>query len=114
MIEKFGEPAKAREAIINKASELGVTPEYLDSLAATSPKAFFTIFGINEQQARVIPGPSRSTVNVSSISQTNKQKDEMEPYRELLAKNRNEYMKPEVQKKIMEQAFEKAQREGRI
>ena len=51
----YGE--KAKEVIANKATEMGVTPEYFKNIAKTSPNMIFSIFGINN---------SRSTPNLSS------------------------------------------------
>lgn len=46
MTKRFGSPAKANEAIRNKATELGVSPEWLQDAAARSPSAFYATMGI--------------------------------------------------------------------
>lgn len=51
----YGE--KAKEVIANKATEMGVTPEYFKNIAKTSPSMLFSIFGINS---------SKGTPNLSS------------------------------------------------
>jgi len=59
MTKRFGSPAKANEAIRNKAQELGVSPEWLQDAAARSPTAFFATMGITPE-ARSSSTPSYS------------------------------------------------------
>jgi len=47
MKETYGE--KAKEVFVQKATELNVSVEYLTSLAAKSPMAFFKVFGIENK-----------------------------------------------------------------
>lgn len=55
MIEVYGNPAKAQEALTAKAAELGVNVEWLKDAAARSPSAFYATMGM--------PTAPTSTVN---------------------------------------------------
>ena len=57
MAQKFGE--KANEALVAKATELEVNPEFLKSLAETSPKAFLNYF---DAKTTGTPSAPRSTI----------------------------------------------------
>lgn len=47
MTRHFGSPDKAKEALTKRASELGVSAEWLLDAAAKSPNAFYASMGIN-------------------------------------------------------------------
>lgn len=49
LTQQFGD--KAQEEFINKASQLGMSPEKLEELASTSPVAVKQLFGVSEQNA---------------------------------------------------------------
>ncbi len=56
---------KAEEAFYNKAAEMGLTKQAINNLAATSPNAVFSMFGIKDTKA---PAPSApSGVNTSGM-----------------------------------------------
>ena len=61
--ELYGE--KAEESFYNKASEMGLSRQAINNLAATSPEAVFSMFGFKDTKA---PAPSApSGVNTNSM-----------------------------------------------
>lgn len=61
---------RAAEIVALKASELGVSPDFLQSVAAKSPKAFYAQIGITEDLSRVTTAsahPAQSTVNTQVL-----------------------------------------------
>jgi hypothetical protein len=59
----YGTPAKAQEAIRNRANELGVKFEWLRDVASDSPQAFFASMGITpNQRSNNSPGFSNEVV----------------------------------------------------
>lgn len=68
MLQKFGEKAKADEAIKAKANELGVTDDVLKTLAASSPKAYLRMMGL-DANGPVSGGSvtSRGSVNTEAL-----------------------------------------------
>lgn len=58
----YGE--KAEEVKAKKAAELGVGVEFLDSIAATSPKAFEAYFQAPSSNNQTNVAPTQSTVNI--------------------------------------------------
>lgn len=62
--EVYGDKAKAEEVYINKAKELGLSIDYLNNLAATSPKAVFELYGIKSVGG--IPAKVHSDVNTEA------------------------------------------------
>ena len=65
MLETFGSQEKAAEVIRLKATELGVSPAFLQSTAAQSPAAFYTVIGLTAAPA-VTPAASKSSVNTAA------------------------------------------------
>lgn len=63
LIGKFGDGAKATEALKAKAAELGVGFEFMKDLAAKSPKAVLSYFNVDSkpQPSTVIPQGSQTT-----------------------------------------------------
>lgn len=61
LVELFGDEAKASQVVKERARELGVSVEFLQSTAAQSPKAFFDLVGVKDQATSV--GPTKSDVN---------------------------------------------------
>lgn len=56
MAKHYGSPAKAQEAIRNRASELGVGFDWLKDMASTSPQAFLASMGVTGQRSVATPG----------------------------------------------------------
>lgn len=68
LIEQFGDENKANEFVRNKAAELGVGVEFLQDVAARSPKAFFSSIGLETPQPKTPPTtPSRGDVNTEAF-----------------------------------------------
>ena len=62
---------KAEETFYNKAAEMGLTKQAINNLAATSPNAVFSMFGIKDSRT---PAPSLpSGVNTSSMQESTPQ-----------------------------------------
>lgn len=60
--------ADAEKKFLEKASELGMSVQEMNALAAKSPKAVLTMLGVNSQQAhKPDPTATRSTVNTSAF-----------------------------------------------
>lgn len=70
--ETFGDKQKGEEAFYKLAQDTGLTPEYLNRLAATSPQAIFKLAGMDVTKPPV-PGKPTSTVNTQALSQNNQQ-----------------------------------------
>jgi len=54
LTEVYGDKAKAEEVYGQKAKDLGLSVDYINSLAAQSPKAVFELFGINTVQESTV------------------------------------------------------------
>ncbi len=68
LIEQFGDENKANEFVRNKAAELGVGVEFLQDVAARSPKAFFSSIGLENPSPKTPPTtPSRGDVNTEAF-----------------------------------------------
>lgn len=69
LVAKFGDKTKVEQAIAQRAVELGVTEGVLKSLAATSPKAYLRMMGL-DQQTSMSGGStaSRSAVNTAALT----------------------------------------------
>jgi len=64
--EVYGDKGKAEEVYIQKANDLGLSVDYVNSLAATSPKAVFELFGINSVNES--PAPKiNSNINSEAV-----------------------------------------------
>lgn len=69
MISVYGTKEKAAEVIQAKANELGVSPAFLQSMAAQSPNGFYKLVGLENKPA-VSPAAPKSVVNSASTSST--------------------------------------------
>lgn len=92
-------------ALSQKAEELGLSKEYMDNLAASSPKAFLALVGVQDTpraspssslppQTRVEGRPGNDRSGVKNMSYYNK----------LMLTDPREYWTPRVQNEIHEQA----------
>lgn len=105
LLKAFGTPEKAAEAVRQKASELGVSVDFLQSAAAKSPKAFFVQLGL-ESQAQNALAP-RSDVNVQSLNYSNPgiKEGTYEWYRQIQKTNPGVYFSPKIQNQLMKDAL---------
>ena len=62
LITKFGDAAKATEALKAKAQEFGVEFDFMKTLAASSPKAVLSYFDINDTQQPASVSPQYQPV----------------------------------------------------
>lgn len=62
-VQEFGDKEKAEAIYDQKAKELGLNVDYINNLAATSPKAVFRLFGM---ESKTQSTPTRLTSNVNS------------------------------------------------
>ena len=61
LVDKFGDPKKAADALVGKADELGVDINFLRSLAQKSPKAVLSYFGTGPTPTPRVTTPSVNT-----------------------------------------------------
>lgn len=79
LIETYGSEEKAKEIVSAKAKELGVSPKFLQQVAAASPNAFFKQIDLTPSATKpIVPNPSRGTVNTAAMG-GNKQQNEPAP-----------------------------------
>lgn len=61
----YGSADKAKQAVIEKAAAMGVTPEWLMDAAARSPQAFYQIMEVNpEQRSNSTPNADANELNI--------------------------------------------------
>lgn len=65
LVEVFGSEDTANRIITQKAKELGVSTQFLQSVAAQSPKAFFAQIGLTPEQTRATSTPTTPRPEVS-------------------------------------------------
>lgn len=63
----FGDEAKVKEAIAVRATELGVSEDALKSLAASAPKAYLRMLGLDNQKPSGGSVAARGAVNTSGM-----------------------------------------------
>lgn len=108
MIEVYGSPAKAQEALAAKSRELGVNVDWLRDAAARSPSAFYATMGIPaaptppvNMQTPVPHSDVRITPNVNSGEKT------YAYFQELRRTNKSQYYSAENQAEMQRLAREK-------
>lgn len=101
LVEMYGE--KAGVMLHQKAQELGVTVDYLQSIAETSPNVFFNTIGV--QASVKSPTVNTGTVNTEALANVNASStisaESKAYYDQMRKENPKEYWKPDVQNKIM-------------
>ena len=109
LVEVFGSEDTANRIITQKAKELGVSTQFLQSVATQSPKAFFAQIGLTPEQTRVNSTPStpRSEVAVN-VNLNNGPKPGTYAYFETMRKeNPKAYFNPKTQIQMANLAMEK-------
>lgn len=110
MSKQYGSMDNAKLAVERKATELGVSFEWLADMASKTPAAFLELMGKKEGQ----PSPSNNNlgdhgVNTSAAGlrdvPANKDETKWEYWQELRRTNKNEYYKPETQARLHELAY---------
>lgn len=104
--EVYGSSDKAREVVAAKASELGLSVEFLQSVAAKSPKAFFTQLGLTDVTSQP-PAASRSDVNTVALGNTSSsapKQGSYKSYEQLRQDNPKRYFSAEIQNQMFADA----------
>lgn len=104
MVQTYGSLEKAKEVLKQKASELGVGAEFLQDVAARSPKAFFQTVGIAEV-ARTLQTSSSSTVNTAAMGNAGVKTNTYKWYQQLRKDNPSMYHSPKIQTQMMNDAM---------
>lgn len=72
MLERFENKEAAVAAVVSRAEELGLSPQYIANLAFESPKAYFELMGIDPTPPRSNNTPApQSDVNPQRLADTN-------------------------------------------
>lgn len=69
LIEVYGDETKANAVVKQRAAELGVSVEFLQSTAVQSPKAFFDLLGVDQKITS--HRPTQGDVNPQAFGQNN-------------------------------------------
>lgn len=111
MKELFGTD-KAGEVVQSKAIELGVSVEYLQDVAAKSPKAFYSVIGIDSSKT-ITPSMTASTTNTEAVSKVNDLTavavDSWESFEALRRSDPKKYFTPAIQNKLFAARQEKGE-----
>ena len=108
MIQTYGTQEKAAEVLRQKALELGVGVEFLQDVAARSPKAFFQTVGVTEV-ARSQTNSAGSTVNTAALAQTGVKPNTYKWYQELRKSDPRLYNSPKIQNQMMQDALKQGE-----
>jgi len=97
LTELYG--TEAGETLKKKGSELGLSLERLQAMAAESPKAFFALIGA---EAPKLTNPvSQSTVNTAGVYDVTSERN-ADYYRKMRKDNPTEYYSPKIQRQQVE------------
>lgn len=114
LLEVYGDENKANIAIKQRADALGVSVEFLQDVAAKSPKAFFAQLGIDNVAPTPTPNSSSGNVNTEMLggTRTGGPKPGTYEYFENIRRTQGPraYFAPEVQTALMKAAFDAAAR----
>lgn len=108
MLQAYGSQEKAKEVLVQKASELGVGVEFLQDVAARSPKAFFQTVGVNEVP-RSQQTSAGSTVNTAAMGSAGTKANTYQWYQQLRKDNPTLYHSPKIQTQMMNDALAKGE-----
>ncbi len=108
LLKLYGTEEKANEVIRAKAKDLGVSVQFLQSVATQSPKAFFAQLGVNaSNETQRNASPSRGEVNAAALGlSTGVQPGSYEFYENIRATDPRRYFTPKVQNQLMQDAFD--------
>ena len=106
LIEVYGSEAKANEVVNQKAQELGLSVDFLQSVAAKSPNAFFVTVGL-EVTPQATPAVSHGDVNPQALANARPgiKPGSYEYFEEIRKTNPAQYFKPATQNALMKAAF---------
>lgn len=108
LVERLGSVEAATEAVISKARELGVDGKYMKETAANSPKAFFSLLGIDpatKPTSSTTPAP-RSDVNPNMVNPTAPKPRTYKFHEEVRKSNSKLYNSVSYQQQLMKDAME--------
>lgn len=71
LIQHLGDQTKAAEFLSNKAKEMGVSVKFLQSIAASSPAAFFNTAGLSDVAPKSSASASNGSVNTQALNSNN-------------------------------------------
>lgn len=103
MLEVYGTADKAQQALQAKATELGVSVDFLKDAAAQSPKAFFVTLGVapgNPAPATGQPTQGNVRVNPETLTGTRPKEGTWAFYENIRKTDPNAYWKPSVQNQL--------------
>lgn len=107
LTEVYGSPDKAREVVVAKAEELGLSVEFLQSVASKSPKAFFAQLGLAENTPSQNQNSSRSDVNTVALANTSSsapKQGSYASYEEMRKTQPKRYFSAEIQNQMFADA----------
>jgi hypothetical protein len=102
LTEVYGSPDKAREVVVAKAEELGLSVEFLQSVASKSPKAFFAQLGLTDAPSQN-QNSSRSDVNTAALANTSSsapKQGSYASYETMRKENPKRYFSAEIQNQM--------------
>ncbi len=104
LIEVYGTQEKAQQVLTAKAAELGLPVEFLNSVAAQSPQAFYTTIGLTEQQTSQAAVATRGDVNAMVVAtQSSAPKaGSYKAYEEMRKNDPKRYWTAEVQNRMFD------------
>jgi hypothetical protein len=108
LVEQLGSVEAATEAVISKARELGVDGKYMKETAANSPKAFFSLLGIDpatKPTSSATPAP-RSDVNPALVNSSAPKPRTYKFHEEVRKSNAKLYNSVSYQQQLMKDAME--------
>lgn len=108
MVELYG--SRASEQVSTKAGEMGVSVQYLQSLAGKSPDMFYSIMGINKEASNTSVS-SNQTAEGNNTEQFNTnpigtKEGTWGSYEQLRKENPKKYFSPQVQNEIFKKRKE--------
>jgi hypothetical protein len=114
LIETYGSEEKAREVVAAKAKELGVSPKFLQQVAAASPNAFFKQMDLSSTSKPLVAGATKGTVNTAALGSTNTghepAPDTYAYFQKMKAeKGQSWFLSPKVQNEMHKLAMEKGE-----
>lgn len=109
LIKRFGN--NAASVVARQSSELGMTVDEAKELAATKPKAFFRLMGIDGQNQSASPTMRGSTVSSESRPSGGPVRD-WNYYQDLRRKNKTQFYSPRIQKQMEQDMRELGDRFG--
>ncbi len=102
-IAKYAEVNGPNHALKLKqqATDLGMSEDQLKTMAASNPKAFFKLTGVEEVKKQdSFQAPLRTSVNSDALGSGNTPNKEAEKFKAIYAKSPSEYWSPVVQNQL--------------